>query len=93
MWSRSGADSKGGSAEGVGGSAQIPGEMGTLRRQEITRVSCHRNQEWSDFLSNAELLRMRLGMSAERQRRRRSVPGALPEAPSGERWGRSQIRR
>lgn len=66
--------------------------MGTLRRQEITRVSCHRNQEWSDFLSNAELLKMRLGnvcqVAAEEE-----VPGALPEAPSGERWGRSQIRR
>lgn len=48
------------------------------------------NQEGRHFLSNAELLRMRMGHVCRSGLRRR--PWALPEAPSGGRWGGSQIR-
>lgn len=52
-------DSKGGSTERVGSSG-LWGDR-HISKIESKVVSCHRYQEGSDFLTNAELLRMRMG--------------------------------
>lgn len=82
-------DSKGGSTERMGSSG--PWGDRHISKIESKAVSCHRHQEGRDFLTNAELLRMRMGHVCQ-SGAEQEAPGALPEAPSGGRWGGSQIR-
>lgn len=82
-------DSKEGSTERVGSSG--PWGDRHISKMGSKAVSCHRHQEGRDFLTNVELLRMRMGhvcrFGAEEE-----APEALPEALSGGRWHGSQIR-